>query len=61
MGSEMCIRDSGKVAHQLFRLGTVETLASGLENDGLVLLFVLTLEGVAQNHLHLAQTIHQAA
>ena len=51
----------GQMAHQLFRLGTVETLSSGLEHDGVVLRLVLAFVGVAQHHLHLAQTIHQAA
>ena len=54
-------RLNGAQEEQLFLLGTVETLSSGVEHDGLVLRLVLAFVGVAQHHLHLAQTIHQAA
>ena len=52
-----------QVAHQLFRLGAIQTLSPRLEQDGVALRLVLALLllGVAQHHIQLAQSIHQAA
>ena len=51
----------GQVEHQLFRLGIVEMLLPGQEHDDVVLRLVMTFEGFSQHHLHLSQTINQAA
>ena len=51
----------GQVAHQLFRLSSVQDLSTGLKVDAVTLGLVLALVGLAKHHLDVAQAVHQSA